>query len=458
MQDWVAESKRLRRKEFSELDVLLRVLDRGFNPDNHPITDRNYRTRDFYPELSAIRDVILRLLSILESLIPESRKNAFWFQKFAEQKFLTDRRRDIFRESLYKQDTEEKSIFLLYDSFVNLKVIIHDILRGESVSYDAFKNFGELIIREIRENRFLDPFKKEFHPEFDKIENDMVSSIVKSIKQRERKRAVSIILIYLFRVLRFLSHVDSSSHLPVVLNTAYMILVLIKSEIRDLISYIDDLRKSGFDGKVGGAVESLSFQITMESKRVYDQELKDLLKKTNPGVVRGRIENSYGILKNTAEQSILLISQAIKPGIKEEDLFPGIETRYEQSVRLLEDVTALSWFFKIFEENFNNLELREALFASLRGYMLYFQSFTFRLLRYEDYEEFARFFEDFLGGSPEMVIKGKQPKLLEKCRRFRIYLDTTLNLISKRAELGGRGVDEEDIIDILKQFLPEGFD
>ncbi len=458
MSDWIERAKRLRRDQFSELDVLLRVLDRAFNPDNHPLSDRNYRGRDFSPELAAVRDVMLRLLSLLESLIPESRKNAYWFHKFAEQKFLTDRKRDLFRESLYKQDTEEKSIFLLYDSFVTLKVLILDLLKQEPVSYDAFRNFGELIVREIRENRYYDPFKKEFHPEFDRIDNSIVSGVVKSIKKREMKRSISILVIYLFRVLRYLSHIDITSHLPVAMNTAYLILVLVRSELREMLEFIETAQEGILKGDVRDVIGSVGFQVSMETKRVYEQELRDILSRTNQGLVKGRIENSYGILKNAAEQAILQIVQAFKPELRGEDIFPSFENRYEQSLRLLEDVTVLSLFFRLLEENFDNPRDREGLFASLRGYMLYFQSFTFKLLRYEDYEEFSKFFEDFLAIPPESAVSSTAEKILQKCRRFRIYLDTTLNLISQRAELKGRAVDAESLREIMVQFLPEGLE
>lgn len=45
---------------------------------------------------------------------------------------------------------------------------------------------------------------------------------------------------------------------------------------------------------------------------------------------------------------------------------------------------------------------RVKVFESLKSYMLYFESFTFRLLRYDDYEEFILFFNELNSITTEM--------------------------------------------------------
>ena len=54
------------------------------------LSKEDLTNRNFYDELTAVRDVIFRVLGILEVIIPESKKNAYWFQKFTESKLLTD--------------------------------------------------------------------------------------------------------------------------------------------------------------------------------------------------------------------------------------------------------------------------------------------------------------------------------------------------------------------------------
>ena len=206
--DWVAQSQEANPLLFSEVDVLLRALDRFFNAENLTSSSEDLTGKNFYDELVTVRDVILRILGILEVVIPESRKNVYWFQKFAETKLVSAARRDALRESLYRQDTAEKSLYLLYDSFINLKGVISDLLRAGGISYMSFMNIGHMVDKEIRENRHFNPFLKDPNPVFDYIVNDDVRGIIKELPQKEVRKIVSVAFIFLFRLLRFLSFVD----------------------------------------------------------------------------------------------------------------------------------------------------------------------------------------------------------------------------------------------------------
>ena len=453
--DWFAEVREKEKAFFSEINLLLRALDRAFNPENLPVSEQNYGARNFFPELSAVRDVVLRVLGILEVIIPESKKNAFWFQKFAEQKFLSDRKRDLLRESLNKQDKPEKSLFLLYDSFINLKVIINDLLRSNTVSYSGYKNFGDILGREIRENRVFDPFRKGVDQEFDSINNPRIKDVVKSLKDRGYKREISGVFIYLFRFLRYLGHIELSPSRSTSLSCAFLILVLMRSEIRSFVSYLDDMIEDVEDKGLRDVLQSIAFQFSMESKRVYAQELKDVLLRNASNQVMGRMENCQGIFRNLTEQCIVQLAQRFSPDIRGEEIFPSFETRVEQSLRLRDDVYILCRFFEIFEGSIEDSVKRKKVLESLKDYMLYFESLSFRLLRYDDYEEFHRFFNDFMSITPDVFDNYGVHKVFEKAHKFRVYLETTLRLISQRSELRDKPINEVRVQEVLQQYLPD---
>jgi hypothetical protein len=446
-ENWVSYSKKEHREIFSELDVLLKALDRFFYVENLPIPKEDLTNRNFYDELTAVRDVILRILGILEVIIPESKKNAYWFQKFAESKFLTDRIRDLFKKELYKQDTPEKGLYLLYDLFINLKGIVSDLLKAEKISYLGYLNVGQLISKEIRENSFLNPFRKDINPEFDKIENLEISNIVKSIKDKETKKYISILYLYLFRFLRYLKHIDITSQHSITLNSSLLILILLRSEINMFHNYIkvtEDIK----DKELKMLLKSISYQFSMETKRVYLQELKEIMRKKAPQHFRGKIENSHGILKNLTEQSIVQLTQFFKPDVQGENIFESFTTRLWQSLKLREDIFVLHRFLTLLEGKANLQEERSVIFESLKNFMLYFESFTFKLLRYDDYDEFVSFFND--------IFSFKEPefnKIFEKIHNFNIFLETTLRHISIRAELRDKDMDINKTEELLEQYL-----
>jgi hypothetical protein len=93
-------------------------------------------------------------------------------------------------------------------------------------------------------------------------------------------------------------------------------------------------------------------------------------------------------------------------------------------------------------------EERSVIFESLKNFMRYFESFTFKLLRYDDYDEFASFFND--------IFSFKEPefnKIFEKIHNFNIFLETTLRHISIRAELRDKPMDINKTEKLLEQYL-----
>ena len=58
-EDWVTRSKQENRPLFSELDILLRALDRYFNVENLTFSE-NIAGKNFYEELVTVRDTIMR--------------------------------------------------------------------------------------------------------------------------------------------------------------------------------------------------------------------------------------------------------------------------------------------------------------------------------------------------------------------------------------------------------------
>ncbi len=350
---WVSSIKRKNKDIFSELDVLLRALDRFFNVDNLPLSKEDMASRNFFDELSAARDTTLRIVGLLEAIIPETKKNIYWFQKFARSKFLDDTKRDALREELYKQDVPEKSLFLLYDTFINLKGIISDILKTEHIPYLTFTNIGQIVGREIRENTFFNPFKRNLNADFDVIENREVSRVVKDIRDAETKKYSSTVLLYLFRFLRYLRYADTSTRFGS-LSSSLLIILLLRSEFTVLLAYLDRAMRTVTGNELRTFLGVIFYQASMESKRVFLQELREVFRNRSPQYLKGKIENSHGILRNLTEQSIVQLVQFLRPDVKGSEIFDAFITKREQSLRLREDVLILNRFLALVEDGREN--------------------------------------------------------------------------------------------------------
>ena len=452
MQDWVAQAKKDNADLFSELDILLRALDRYFSLENLPISTEDIAGRNFYEDLVIARDAILRVLGILEAVIPEHRKNAYWFQKFTETKYLSARKIDAFREDLYRQDTPEKGLFLLYNSFINMKGLVTEISRSDHISYTAFLNVGNMVSKDIRENAYFNPFRMNMNPEFDMITNPVISNIARALKDKDEKKHISVIYLYFFRFIRIMSFIELTARHSVSLSSSLMLLVLLRSEIGSFHGYIEKASRRLGTQELQMLLRAIAYQFSMETRRVYHQELKDIQRKRASVHFRGKIENSHGILKNLTEQSIVQLAQYYNPSLQGEEVFASFMTRVEQSLRLREDIHVLHAFASAFCEKEADPNERLKCFESLRNYMVYFESFTFRLLRHDDYEEFTIFFHDLNTVKIEILTGRGFPKVLERVKHFKIFLETTLRHIGNRAELAGKPLDTARIDSLMSQY------
>jgi hypothetical protein len=444
---WLSDSKEVNASLFSELDVLLRSLDRFFTVENLTSPKDDLTSRNFFEELGTARDTILKVLAILEVVIPESRKNAYWFQNFAETKLLTAWKRDEFRESLYRQDTPEKGLSLLYDSFVNLKGIISDLMRTGSISYAVFMNIGHIISKDVRENVFFSPFVRDVNPEFDVIRSTAIADIVRSIGDRELRKNISLVFVSLFRFLRFLNVIDAAAPRSAYLNSSLAVLLMTGSEVPMFQGLAERAARECGEEGLAAVLHSLSYQFSIEGRRVFQVELRDIHRKKESAQFRGKIENCHGIMTKLVEQAIVQLARHFAPGISEEEIFPGYASRLQQSLRLREDLVALRMLIAKFEAVVGTSEYR-GIFESLVNYMVYFESFTLRLLRYDEFEEFALFCSEI------RAVKGSDfDRIAGMIGRFGIYVETTLRHVENRSELAKNPVDMKRIEGLLRQYI-----
>lgn len=446
--NWFQAARDEHHALFSELDALLKALDRYFTIENHPASKYSINSKDMRFELETAKDGIVRVLFILETIMPETNRNAYWFQKFAENKLSDNRKRDRIRAGLYTQDSPEKSIYVLYDTFINLKSLSLDILRNQDVLFMSFKNLGELVSREIRDNKYFNPLSKEVNPDYDFISNEQITKIVRKIENKETKKAVSILFLHMFRLLRYLRTMDHRSLNSGAIHCSLLMFALLKSEIDAFRSFINRFIPKVGDPELEMLAQSLSYQIGMESKRVYQQELKDIGDKKNNIQMRGRIEASRGILKNLVEHAVIQLARHWHTEITGDEVFDVFITKTAQSIKLREDTFVLN---KLVEASTRaNDKLRAGVFSMLMNYMEYFENFTFKLLRYSDYEHFSGLFNTIRDGYQS----GENMKnLIDTCHQFNIFLDTTLSQISQRADLKGKPMDIDKVEDIVKQYL-----
>lgn len=454
-----------------ELEMLLKALDRFFNLDNLPLSNiEEAVSRNFAAELRIVRFGIERAVFLSKSLLPSEYSSAIYFQSYVERELLQDYARDLLVEKSLGQKTPAEGLSFLCLTLLNISEIIGALILQRHLSYNLFHSVGQILSRGIAMNRWFNPFKLQtFSPRFDRITNPKILRAVNSLKDDEVKRNTSIALLAFFRLLHELQFVRNEAEDKETLKSSLLIFSLVHSEAKALKAYLE--KDLPFNLKVGGkpksekvireilsSADSISFQLGMEIKKLFKQVLKESSEIASLLKLRSAIDSAKGVLVNFFHQAIVTLANILDGRIQGKDIFPDYISKFEQSVRLREDI----WLFHaILEEAEASLDGRQkdskppdVLLKALKDFVSYFQSLGFALVRYSDHEEFQRFFETVNSYSEDdLKNKNKLLDLRRTMHHFQIFLGTTLGHIKNRGELTEAPFDEAHGRELLAQFI-----
>ncbi len=450
-----------------ELEMLMKGSERFFNIDNLPVSNREQIiSKNFFNELKILADAARRIVSIIRLLLVDKSVNTFYFQAYVENRLLADYARDRVIEMYLNQSSPRDSLYLLYITFLNLGSLYDAVARSKKVSYGMYSNLGQLTSREISLNKYFNPLKLEpFLERYDRIHDHHIRTVVAGIGDENLRLKISIVLLSLFKLLRYLRYVNSESEDVEKLRESLLVFTLVHAEAKMITKFLDDeflkqRSNHGYGEGIITAMDSLSFQMGIEIRKVFGQILKDAIEIGNLLKLRAAIDSAKGILINFIQQSVILVVHKFDPSLKGKEIFPDFVSKIEQSLRLREDI----WLFKsvlgFFEDNTTEEgtardHMPAVLFTMVRDYIYYFQDISFSLVRYSDHEEFEKFFDGLsVYRSEDLLNKFKFIELRKSIHNFMIFLETTFGHIANRSELKDIPLDTKHLNTVLAQFLP----
>jgi hypothetical protein len=456
-----------------EMEMLIKGIDRFFNIDNLAISDPNQViNRDFNQEIRIIYGALERINAIVRIMLARETDNAYYFNAFIENELLLDYARDKFMNFYLDQQKPQDSLYLLKMCFANLLEVFDSLASMPRTPYQLYVQLGQLCSREIAINMFFNPLLLQaFDPNYDRIRNPIIALVVNQIGDETLRKQVSITILALYRLLHYLNFISADSTDKQELKDNLLIFSLLSSDAKVLQSYLESdlrcaLKKVTLDDgselseqkdEFCNYVDSVAFQISMEMRKVFGQILKDLSEFNNLVRLRSSIESSKGILQNFLQQSIVMIVQVFR-GVEGHEIFPDFTSRVEQSMRLREDLWVFHEIFDLYEKAATadppDIEAVLNYFATINAFIHYFQSLSYKLVRYADHEHFDKFFSFFSEVSNEdLQNKYKLKEINKNFHYFKMFLETTLGQINQRTELQERPLNSMDAGKILAQFL-----
>ncbi len=453
-------------------ETMLRAMDRFFNLENHPAR-RDGRIgfdHDLRNEVGVVDRRLRGILQLGQMILDETDTSAFHFQSYVETQLVGDLERDQLLERHRTQRTPLESLYLLQVGLRSLVHITEALRTADQIRLTAFRGLGHQYAALLVQNRYFNALKPaSFSPLYDRVAHPLLQRAVREAPTERMRRQLSNVILALHRYLRILRWIRADAPTRDELLDALPVLALLHSEFRALVPFLEQ----GVPERLGppesrhpaeqalvDRLDAFAFQLGLESRKIWRQILVDFSSTPQIGRLRSALEAVAGMLTSFLQQASVQCVQTVLPEIEGRDLYGDFVSRFEQSVRLWQDL----WVFhEILRHTGARIgkpdsppENRRAAYGTLVEFLNYFVHLSYQLVRFDDHEHFERFFELVRSLRDEGFANPDRTwEISRSFEHFRIYLETTLGLVQQRTDLRDTDFDEVRARKLLKQFLRE---
>lgn len=226
-------------------------------------------------------------------------------------------------------------------------------------------------------------------------------------------------------MLGWLGFVESYLQRDAPLKQTLPIFTLINQETHDLRRFVENrtLRIEGLEQTICDVLDGTNYALAMELRKVFSRELVGLSALRHPPTIYARVETAHGILRDSFQQSIVVLAQIFDQSLDGALLFKAYQTRKQQSQLLRHDLWMLLQLIQRAEKERDQHPL-----VRLLERLVIFQGGSLRYLMYKDWEACERFIEE-VGAARGAV------ELAPVLHRFAAFVETLYGQVSMRAVL-----------------------
>ena len=430
MREWLDQVGRAgKTRDLFELEMWLRSFERFFRIKNQPLSEKETRQlalRNWSEELRLVDNALLRAVHLCSSILSEEQVNQTRFDNYVESYLKKDDVVDPYIEKLVRQSTPESGLSLLREALEDLHTILMDLTRLSRIPYGSFTAVGKTLYREIRRSHILAMLiDKKFKPVHDRITSPALATTIRAIAEPTERKHAARVFLELFRLLHYLEYADPAHTDEDQLKNTILIFSLTTSETRLLLTYLERrvLKALSPDSPAFALYDSFVYCLPFELKKVINTELLDISVTRQPDIVRARVENSHGILKDCFQQSVVQLAQAFDAKVEGRDIFPDFTAKLEQSVGLRDSLARLIRAVRQFQATRD-----EYLAVAMKEEISVFYDHNMKDLMYRDWSGFELFFIEILKCS-------SLPALAQISHRFETFLMTLYREVQKRSIL-----------------------
>jgi hypothetical protein len=486
-----------RKEDFLfELEVLLKGLACFANPRNHPGAVRRAPViaQDYREPLLLVRDGIGRIIALCRALLPE-RDRSFVFQRYLETVIPDDGLRTRFVRDTMTQDAPEESLFVLRHAMANVIEVATGATRLPRVPFRLFYALLSLAQREISRSIFFNPLSAlEFRPEFDRIANPQILSLMRLVPDEHARRLVALTFLSLFRMLRYLDLLEGSllrppEEAPRTAGAIYLVLSVLRSDARALSVYLrrrggpllaesyerdllsvpapeivhryEDLLGEGHRLlAIKAALDGISANVRLEMRRAFEHDLPRPESMTSFDQLRTSTRHVLANLRPALQNLVLFFGKALGARLEEHGVFDDEAARRVLSDRLRRDVWMFAQIVRAVTQKMRAVSHQgegwggASRLGFVSEFLVYFRAMGYPLLRASDYPRVDAFLTAMTAlADDDLLDPVRLGAALEECERFHAFLSELFEKIGQRGELRGTNFDRRSAAEALRLYL-----
>lgn len=301
-----------------------------------------------------------------------------------------------------------------------------NFLRASTLKFDAWKAWSDLLARCIKESSAIRAFSADWGRDgLSHLPADLSHLLLQKGLSFSDKADLTEVLSRFAMIIRSLRVVGEMLKDDRPLKPTVLVFARVHEISQDLISFINNrlTRFQDESAELFSSLDGASYTASLELKKVYQQELTGIVDIRPAPSIHAKVETAYASLNDSFEQILAGFARLVDPNVVVTELFPGIESKTRQSIKLRKHLWAVLQAVKAAEAK-PEKKLIEAVRSQLTSFVQEPISFLF----FKDRETFERFME-------EIFATADNNDLVPILHRFGAYLETLFGLVNMRTVL-----------------------
>jgi len=480
-----------------ELEILLKGLACFANPRNHPGPTRKTPVvaQDFREHAALVREALGRIAHTCRALLGEGER-AFVFQRYLETVLPDDRARTRLVGEALAQGTPERSLYVLRHAMTNLLEVTTGLTRLQRVPFRLFYALLGVAQREIAQSVYFNPLHAlEFRPEFDRITKAQMLELIRSVPGEQARRLVALTLLALFRMLRYLSLVETVARETTdtprrSVAVVYLVLSVLRSDARALSGYLRSragpLLADGFDvdcfrvsaselaaeyerllarghelRDIKATLEGVAANLRLEMRRAFERDFPAIDLAPNPDELRASVLRLASNLRPALQNAVMFVGKSLGARLDARGVFDDETARRVLSERLRRDVWMFAQIVRAFALKARSVSgegqdrwAGVSPLAFVREFMAYFRAMGYPLLRTADYPRVDAFLDAMAHvRDADLLDPARLQVAVDEAEQFHGFLTELFEAIGRREELADALFDRRAAAEALKLYL-----